>query len=399
MKKYINAFIYQLDHVLEQASLTVEHGRITAIEASGSNVDVQDVNDLGSVDVIDVNGAHLVPGFIDVHVHGGGGVDVMSGSASDVDTMSRFHAAHGTTAFLPTTMTQEESVLEQAVRAVATAMVHGTSGAEVLGIHVEGPFLNVKRCGAQNPQHIRAVSKQELNRWIELSNGNVRCMTIAPELEGAIDLIRYAVQQNIAVSIGHSDAELAVVEQALSAGATQVTHLFNGMRGLHHREPGVAGAGLMLDELAVEIICDGLHIHRDLIRHIFQVKPAEQIMLITDCVAAGGMGDGEYDLGGLPIVMHDGQVRLRNDDGSLGSLAGSTLTMDQALRNAMQFTGLSLFEILPALTINPARQAGVAHTKGSLEIGKDADFVLLDDKYEVIATYVKGEKVFGENKS
>jgi N-acetylglucosamine-6-phosphate deacetylase len=345
-------------------------------------------------EIIDVNGAYLVPGFIDVHVHGGGGYDVMSGKAEEIDGMSRFHASKGTTSFLATTMTHERSVIENAVRGIAEAIEHGTTGAEVAGIHLEGPFLNVHRCGAQNPEFIRLGTIEELESYIHLSKGHLRLMTIAPEQEGAMEIIRFAVDQGITISIGHSDATYDIVQQAVLLGATHVTHIFNGMRPLHHREPGVAGASLMIDELAVELICDGFHLSKELVAYIFRVKPAEQIVLITDCVPAAGCEDGEYQLGSLPVILKDGQVRLKQKDDTIGSLAGSSLTMDHALKNAIEFTGNSLSKILPSLTINPARQVGIADRKGSIELGKDADLVIIDECYEVIATYVKGRKVY-----
>lgn len=345
--------------------------------------------------VVDAGGAIVTPGFVDVHVHGGGGYDAMSGRPEDVDGMSLFMASKGATAFLPTTMTVGTELLREAVAAIGSAVERGTPGAEAAGIHLEGPFLNPKRCGAQNPADMRPPSADELLAYIELAKGHIRLMTIAPEMPGAERVIRLAKSRGITVSVGHSDAAFGQVREAVQWGVSHVTHLFNGMNGLHHRDPGVPGAALVTDELAVEVIGDLIHVHPEVIKLVFRTKPRDKIVLITDGISASGLPDGQYSLGGQPIVTRNGEARLLMPDGSGGSLAGSMLTPDRALANVMAATGLPLEEVLPALTINPSRQAGLGSRKGSLEAGKDADFVLLDDRYEVVATYVKGRKVYG----
>lgn len=388
-KLFTNAIICLPIGLLEGGAILVRDGVIEQIASDSQHELVAD-------EVIDVQGAYIVPGFIDVHVHGGGGFDVMSGEPADIDGMSRFHASKGTTSFLPTTMTHSRANIEAAIHSVATAMERGTSGAEVVGIHLEGPYLNVEKCGAQNPEHIRPGTIDELQHFLTLSKGHVRLMTIAPEIGDALELIEYAVTQGVTISIGHSNTTYDVVSQAVQRGATHVTHLFNGMSPLHHREPGVTGGALMHDELAVELICDGFHLHEDIIRFVFRVKPIDQIVLITDSIAAGGCENGEYVLGGLPLMMQNGVARLLNKDGTLGNLAGSCLTMDQALRNTMAYTELSLSEVIPTMTINPARQIGIDQRKGSITVGKDADLVVLNEQYEVLATYVKGLQVYAQ---
>jgi N-acetylglucosamine-6-phosphate deacetylase len=385
---FINATIYTLTGVVENGVLLVRNGSICEIVDPSWRQNIDD----GTVDeIVDVRGMHLVPGFVDVHVHGGGGYDVMSGRVDDIVGMSRFHAGHGTTSFLATTLTADRESIELAIQSVLQAMKQGTGGAEVLGVHLEGPFINEARRGAQNPAFIRPGTVEELSGFIAASQRNIRLMTMAPEGLGATDVIRYAVGEGVTVSIGHSDADYETVRQAVQCGATHVTHLFNGMSPLHHRKPGVAGAAMMIDELSVELICDGHHVHPELISYIFRSKPADRVVLITDAVSVAGLPEGnEYDLGGLPCYMKRGQVRLKSTD----DLAGSCLTMDQALLNTMKYTKLSLNEILPALTINPARQIGAADRKGSIEIGKDADLIILDHDYNVTATYVKGKNVF-----
>lgn len=375
--------------LLEQAAVKVEDGKITDIIRDESTLSLAQYQDY---ERIDAGGLKLVPGFIDVHIHGGGGYDVMKGEVEHILGVSRFHAAHGTTAFLPTTLTADRESIERAVRSIAAAAEQGTDGAEIVGIHLEGPFISPKRCGAQHPDHVRTASVEELSAYIEMSQGRVRLITVAPEEPKAMELIRYAVKQGITVSIGHSDATLEVIREAVNCGATHVTHLFNGMRPLHHREPGTAGGALLLDELTVELISDGFHVHPDLIHYVYRVKPSGKIVLVTDAMTAAGLPDGDdYELGGLPCYKKDGQVRLKSSH----DLAGSCLTLDAALRNTIQFTGRPIEDVLPSLTLNPARQIGLDKVKGSIQIGKDADFVLLNEKLEVAATYVKGKPVYG----
>lgn len=381
---FTNAKVYTPGGIIDGGSIVVENERIEAILESKDSVDNVD-------SFLNLNGRHLVPGFVDVHVHGGGGYDAMSGHVEDIDGMSLFHAKHGTTSFLPTTLTADHLSTERVIGNIVKAIENGTRGAEVLGLHLEGPFINEKRSGAQNPLYIREPSIHELDRYCELAKGNIRLITLAPEQPGAIEFIRHAYQKGVTISIGHSDATYHMMKLAIGAGATHITHLFNGMRPLHHREPGVAGAALMHDELTVELICDGFHIHSDLINYVFRTKSLENIILITDAISAAGQPDGNnYELGGLPCYMKDGQVRLKESN----DLAGSCLTMIEALRNALAFTGRPLYEILPTLTINPARQIGVSDRKGSIEIGKDADLIVLDDNIKLQATYVKGKEVF-----
>ncbi len=338
---------------------------------------------------MDLQGRMLVPGFIDLHVHGGGGADVTNGTAADVAKAARLHASKGTTAWLPTTMTAEREVTEQAIRNIRKAMLAGTGGADIVGIHLEGPFLNPVRCGAQPAERMRLPVQEELDAYLNLSDNQVRLLTIAPELPGAMELIRYACERGVTISIGHSDANYEQVRAAVQAGTSHVTHLFNGMRPLHHREPGVAGAALMHDELAVELICDGVHVRPELIEYVIRTKPQEQIVLITDAVEACGCADGRYQLGEQEVYVANGEVRLT----ATNDLAGSMLTLDQALRNAVQFSGQPLERIVPMLSLHPARQIGIDNRKGTIAPGKDADLVVLNDKLEVEAVYVRGNRV------
>lgn len=384
-----NATLYRPGETIESGTLVIEDGKIAALLAGEADLEISSTDK-----VIHAEGAHLIPGMIDVHVHGGHGYDFTQAEEDSILEICTYHAQHGTTALLATTLTEGRDTLANAVRATAVAMQRPIQGARIWGIHLEGPYLNVERTGAQNPQHLRNPDLEELKQLWELSGRAVRLITIAPEIEGAHEVMEWAREQNITVSVGHSDATHEQMCEAIHHGATHVTHLFNGMRPLHHRDPGVAGTALLRDELSVELICDGIHVHKELIPWVVKQKPQERVVCVTDCVAAGGMQPGEYVLGGLPVMMVDGQVRLIFEDGSAGSLAGSSLTMHKSLLNFMQFTGKSLADSLPYFTINPARQAGAAEVKGSIEVGKDADLVLLDAGLGVERTFVEGVEVF-----
>jgi N-acetylglucosamine-6-phosphate deacetylase len=381
-----HANVYLPDRIIEDGAVFIKNGQICGIYERGETLPSQaDVN-------IDAEGRMLVPGFVDVHVHGGGGVEAMDASPDNkvIDRMCRFHASHGTTSLLPTTLTATREELLSAIQGIVAAMKRGTGGADVLGIHLEGPYLNPKRSGAQDAAAMQLPTLEQLAEYIEASEGSLRLITMAPEYGDGLSLIPYLVEHGVTVSIGHSDADAENVDAAVRAGATHVTHLFNGMSPLHHREPGVAGSALLHDELAVELICDGLHLHPQVVRLVYQTKRNDRIVLITDACEAAGCPDGNYKLGKLPIIAKDGKAILQVG----GNLAGSCLTLDRALVNTMAFTGKSLMEILPGLTINPAKQIGAAERKGSIELGKDGDLVLLSADYEVVRTIVKGVSVY-----
>lgn len=386
-----NANVYLPDRVLAGGSVYVSGGRIARIcgPEDGAPETADD-------DVWDAGGLHLVPGFVDLHVHGGGGADVMDAAEDEgaIGQIARFHAAHGTTSWLATTMTAPRRELARAVEGAARAMERGAAdgGAEMLGLHLEGPFLNPRRCGAQNPAAIRPFDRVEMEELLERGRGAVRLVTLAPECGDALRGIGALRGRGVTVSIGHSEADAATVRRAIEAGASHVTHLFNAMNPLHHREPGIVGTALIRDELTVELICDGFHVHPDVVRLVFSVKRRDRIALVTDAIAAAGMPDGDgYWLGGLPVIVKEGKAVLR--DG--GNLAGSCLTMDEALKRTIAFTGLTLAEVLPALTLNPARQIGADDRKGSIEVGKDADLVVLGPDLSVVRTFVGGVPVHG----
>ncbi|QJD86897.1 N-acetylglucosamine-6-phosphate deacetylase [Cohnella herbarum] len=333
----------------------------------------------------DLNGKLVLPGLIDVHVHGGGGFDTMRGAYDDLDGMSRFHAENGTTSFLATLTTADPDVLESVLAVTAKATKAGVSGAELLGAHLEGPFLNAIRAGAQSKAHIANPDPSLTERFLKASDGSMRLVTLAPELPGGLAAASRFAAAGVTVSAGHTDATFEEMEAAVRHGVTHMTHHFNGMRPLHHREPGAVGAGLLLPSLTIELIADGIHTHPEVVRMAFMTKPISRICMITDAVMCAGLPDGEYG----DSVMENGRIYSKDRT----TLAGSSLTMIAALRNTIAFTGLPIWRVLPAFTAVPARQIGAQARKGTLEAGKDADFIVVDDQCELWMTIVRGQVV------
>ncbi|WP_274365567.1 N-acetylglucosamine-6-phosphate deacetylase [Paenibacillus thermotolerans] len=378
---FFNAKLYAPEGPIEGGwMLITEEGKIAATGPKG-----KECTEAAGADKVDCEGGLLLPGFIDVHVHGGGGFSVMEGLREQLEGMSAFHAAHGTTSFLATTTTASHDSIVKVLDAASSA-VGSVSGADLCGIHLEGPFIHPKRRGTQALEWIAPPSVAKLEEYIRAARGTIRIVSMAPELEGGLEAVRFLTAQGITVSAGHTNATFEEMAAAVANGVSHTTHHFNGMSPLHHREPGVAGAGLMLPQLTTELICDGIHVHPAAVRLLYQVKGPESICMITDAVTCAGLPDGEYG----SVIMKQGEVKLA--DGT--TLAGSALTMIAAFRNVLRFTGLPPEAVLPAFTGVPARQAGLSDRKGSLAPGKDADFLLLDREYRLKTTYVRGKAVY-----
>jgi N-acetylglucosamine-6-phosphate deacetylase len=336
----------------------------------------------------DAAGCALLPGFIDVHVHGSIGHEAMDATPEALDALARHFARHGVTGFLATTWTDAPDRIDAALRSAAA--YRGVSdGAAVLGVHLEGPYLNPAKCGAQNPALIRRAPPDEVTRFLDY--GVIRLFALAPEYPEHAAVIEACAARGIAVSAAHTDATYAQMEAAVARGLSQTTHTFNAMSPLSHREPGVVGAAFALDALRCELICDLIHVHAAAVRALWLAKRAEGVLLITDAVRPAGLPDGPYVNDGRPVMVRDGAVRLPD-----GTLAGSTLTMDAALRNLLAALGgrFTLADVWPAVSLTPARAIGLSARKGSLEVGKDADLVVLDRTLHVAATVVGGRVVF-----
>lgn len=336
-------------------------------------------------DVFDAAGAIVAPGFLDIHVHGAGGAMFEQGTPEAVAAISAALPRHGVTACLATVATLAPEPLHAAVAAVADA-APTAPGARILGIHLEGPYLNPRRAGAQDGAAMRPASIEELDALQDRSGGRIRLVTLAPELPGAATFVAAARARGVTVAVGHSDATAAEVQAALAAGATHVTHLFNGMRELHHREPGITGAALTEDGLSVEVICDGHHLAPRVVDLVFRCKPPGQVVLVSDAVGALGMPDGAYEMFGVRCVIGDGTVRIGAD----GPLAGSCLGLDRAVRNVRRWLPtLPVAHVLAAASAAAARVIG-ERDAGAIAEGRTADLVVLDATLEVVATVCRG---------
>jgi N-acetylglucosamine-6-phosphate deacetylase len=330
---------------------------------------------------VELSGRILVPGFVDLHVHGGGGGSYTAGDEDESARVADFHRRHGTTTTMASLVTAERAELERAVAALADLVLDGL----LVGVHLEGPWLSRAYRGAHDPKLLRNPDRSELERLLHIGRGTVRMVTLAPELDGGLAAVRQIVEGRGVAAVGHTDATYTVTRDALAAGATVGTHLFNAMRPIHHREPGPVVALLEDPRVTVEIILDGVHVHPAILRHALTAKGTGRVALVTDAMAAAGMGDGDYRLGGLEVQVVGGVARLA--DG--GAIAGSTLTMDAAFRRAVHGTGLPLEVAARLASTTPAavlRRPDI----GAIEAGKRADLVVLDQDLHVTAVMIAG---------
>ena len=383
-----NVAVYAEDGLYEKGFIKVEEGVITK---TGHYHELTSEIKEGAEVITLTSDISLIPGFIDIHIHGVDGADTMDATPEAIYKMAKALPKEGTTSFLATTITQSHENIENAIKNVGEYIKQPQKPgvAEVIGIHLEGPFISKKRAGAQPLEHIIEPNLELFRKWQTLSNDMIKVVTVAPEEENGLEFIRHLNQSGVVASIGHSNATYEEVDRAIEAGASHVTHLFNGMTGLHHREPGVVGAALIRDELKVEIIVDGIHVRPEIVDHTYKSKTSDAIILITDSMRAKCLKAGLYDLGGQEVHVSSDRATL-ND----GTLAGSILKMGQALQNFQSFTGCGLEELIKMTSTNPALSLNIFDRKGSLKEGKDADFVLLDRKLDVMMTYCGGKLAF-----
>lgn len=367
--------------VLEQGTVVVEGDRIAAVLEGPAP-------DLPRAEWVDATGLLVVPGFVDIHIHGVAGHDTMDATPEALEGMARFLARHGVTGFLPTTVAAATQDILDAVANVAACQGQDLGGARVLGVHLEGPYLSPHWRGAQPLEHIRPADPREYEQFF--AYGNVRLLTLAPEVPENRALISYAVGRGAAVAMGHSGATYEEVLEAVSLGLSQASHTFNGMVPLHHRQPGAVGAALTCEAIFAQVIVDLVHVHPAVVRLLVQVKGVGRTVLVSDAMQATGLPDGVYTLGRQRVRVREGVARL--DPG--GSLAGSTLTLDRALANVMAAAGLSLEEALPMATAVPAAAIGLGGTVGTLEPGCRADLLLLDPSLCVRLTMIGGRVVY-----
>ncbi len=334
--------------------------------------------------VIHHNG-FIWPGLIDIHIHGAGGHDVMDGTDRAVHSIARSLARYGVTGFLPTTVTGPKLALEQAMKSVVKAKQDQNEGAIIHGIHLEGPWICKAYKGAQNESYIVDPQQNDDHWATDHAEGLLKIVTLAPERPGARKLIQDLVKRGVVVSIGHSEATFDIVQKAVSYGASHATHLFNAMRGIHHREPGVVGAAFANDALITELIADGIHVHPAVMKLVIDSKGEDKVVLISDGIAAVGMPNGEYELGGLQVFTENGKATLRD-----GTLAGSLLTLDEAIRNLANQVNVPMWKAVKMASLTPASRIGIAHQRGSIEVGKKADLVLVSEACFVEKVFIDG---------
>jgi len=379
-----------VDHPL----VLVEQGHILEISARSSRLVP------AGVSVSDFGDRVMAPGYLDLHIHGSAGYDVMDDAAEALPAIEQLLARHGVTGYFPTTVTAPMDTTLRALERLAKAIetrelmnTDGTSRALPLGIHLEGPFLSHARTGVHPPENLLAPTLTLFERFWQAARGRIRMMTMAPELEGAHEVIAEAARRGVCVSLGHSDADFETTERGIAAGARHATHTFNAMRPLSHRTlshrtlehggPGILGAVLTDRRVSADIIADGVHLDPAIVKLVASAKGPEQTVLITDAISATGMPDGRYRLGSFEVDVRDGKCMAN------GKLAGSVLTMDRAVRNLARFAEWDLPQAVAAASQNPARAARIAN-KGVLAVGADADFVVLTPEGEVLRTFVGG---------
>ncbi len=377
-----NARIITAQQVYAPGWLLARAGIITAYGAGAPP-------DTPADTVIEAENLTLLPGFVDVHVHGANGSDTMDASVDALHTMAQFYARHGVTAFLATTWTDSQERITAALNAIKKYMAAPPTpkGAALMGVHLEGPYINRDKGGAQNLDLIRRADRDEVLPWLEM--GIIRLISLAPEYPENHWLIRECVKRGITVSIAHTNATYQQARQAFDMGINHATHTYNAMTGLHHRDPGVLGAVLTTPTVRCELIADNIHVHPAAMKLMWEVKRPHHVMLISDAIRAAGRPDGDYPVDNRTVLVRDGVARLPD-----GTLAGSTLTLNRGVYHFMQATGEPIEHVWQTASLNPARAVHLAHRKGSIEIGKDADMILVNDQLQVHKTIIGGEVVF-----
>jgi N-acetylglucosamine-6-phosphate deacetylase len=367
--------------MVRRPAVVVEDGRIASVVSREAAELPRDA------EIWDFPGATLAPAFLDVHIHGAAGHDVMDAAPAFPFAMGRFLALRGTGAYLATTVTAPLDRTLQAVSALAKVVADGPAPGQArpVGIHLEGPFLSHAKRGVQPAEYLLEPDIATFDRLYDAAEGHVRLMTLAPELPGAAELTAHARARGVRVSLGHSNATAAETRPAIAAGASSATHTFNAMRPLDHREPGILGVALTEDALYAELVCDGIHTAPEMVRLWWRAKGPERAILVTDAMSAAGMPDGEYVLGGFPVQVANGRATAR------GVLAGSVLTLDRALLNFVQFTGAGVEQGLRLLTANPAAMLGIGDR--SFAVGQPASLVAASAHGRLLASVVNGERV------
>ncbi|MEB7690716.1 N-acetylglucosamine-6-phosphate deacetylase [Staphylococcus equorum] len=380
MAEYVieNGRIYTEEEIIERGYIIVKNDKIT---------DVGKGDYEGALTTYDAQGQHVLPGFIDIHMHGGYGEDAMDASYDGLKHLAESLLSEGTTSFLATTMTQSDENITKALENIIEYQKQQNvlKAADIVGIHLEGPFISEHKVGAQNPAYVQRSSIEKVQQFQKTANNQIKVITFAPEVEGAHETLE-ALHDQIRFSIGHTVATFDETNEAVARGAKHVTHLYNAGTPFEHREPGVFGAAWTNDSLSTELIVDGIHSHPTAIQIAYKQKGNTRFFLITDAMRAKGMPDGEYDLGGQNVIVKGSEARLAS-----GALAGSILKMNEGLKNLIQYTGDSLDNLWRVTSLNQAIALNIESQKGSLKVGKDADIVIVDDEITVQTTIKAGE--------
>jgi N-acetylglucosamine-6-phosphate deacetylase len=377
----IHAHLISPDVELQNAAILINNQQIAGVFAATDKLPCCD-------EVFDAVGKMVVPGFFDIHFHGRSGYDFCDASQAGMETIGIDKLKEGVTSILPTTLTVQEQQLRQALHTAAEYSRKNIPGAKIAGIHLEGPFINCKCCGAQNPEFVR---KPDINEVLRLDAvAKVMKVSFAVETDGGNGLVRELLNAGITPSCAHSAATYADFKNANNIGLRNLTHFCNQMTPLHHRDIGLVGGGLFHDDVFIELICDKLHVSADMIRLAFKIKGAEHILLITDAMRAAGLNDGDYDIGGLPVTVSGGAARLKSN----GALAGSTLLFNQALKNVYEVTGLPLKELIKTTSWNQARSLGLPGI-GKIEPSYRADIAVLNDDFSPASVFVNGIRRLG----
>lgn len=375
-----NAKVITPTAVYERGWLLADEGKIRLIGTG-------DAPDLNAATTIDARGLNLIPGFIDVHVHGAVGEETMDANPDGLRAMAKFYAQHGVSGFFPTTWTDTHERITASLEMVAEMVGPQLDGASILGVHLEGPYISVEKKGAQREQDVRRAGRDEALSYLNFDV--IRLLALAPEYPENHWLISECVRRGITVSVAHTTATYDQIVHAVKLGLSHSTHTYNAMTGLTHREPGTLGAVMTLHDVYCELIADNIHVHPAAMQVLYASKGPDRLVLITDAVRGAGLSEGEYQIDDRTVVVKDGAVRLQD-----GTLAGSILTMDAALRNFMAATGQPLENVWQTSSLNAARSLHISDRKGSLEVGKDADFILVDAQINVHLTVADGRVVY-----
>lgn len=377
-KLFKNVRIITPYEVLPGCGVIIDKGKITNIAPE------QDIETEAVSEVIDGKGQFLSPGFMDIHNHGNSGYDFMDATEEAIDNMGRYHLKNGVTSYLGTVLTQSYENILNAAKNIAEYK-NKSNSSKLLGIHLEGPFFSVGKKGAQPEEYIKDPDMSFINKLMDISNGKLKMVSVAPEKEGALKLIDYLKANNITVAMAHSNATYEEARNGIAHGVTVATHLYNGMRNFSHREPGIVGAALTDDRVFCEMICDRIHLHDAAMKIALKMKGIDKVIAVSDAMRAAGLSNGIYELGGQKVTVKEGAARL--DD---GSLAGSTLNLRTAVYNMVKYLNVPIYEAVRTASLSPAEAIGVDKTKGSIEIGKDADLILFDDEFNISSVIAGG---------